>query len=116
MVESLVAIGLFGIAALGITGLFAGLMTVGNINAHHTTATELAQEELEDLRSLSYADISSRTNTATVNGITYTIGTTVQDDTPVDNTKTIAVTVSWVGQANVSRQFSLDTIYAEVTP
>jgi prepilin-type N-terminal cleavage/methylation domain-containing protein len=116
LVEALVGVSLFGIVALGATALFISLMSVSSLNAHHAAATELAQAELEDLRSLAYDDISARESTATVGGIEYAIATAVQDATPAANMKTIDVTVSWVDQGGGSREFSVGTVYAEINP
>jgi hypothetical protein len=116
LVEALVAISLFSIASLGATALFTGLTSVSSLNAHHAAATELAQMELEDLRSLPYNDIASRSGTSVVGGIEYTVDAAVQNNVPANNMKTIDVTVSWVDQGNHSRQFAVETVYAQVVP
>jgi hypothetical protein len=110
----LVAISIFSISALGVQALFIGSAHTTTRNGHYAAAVELAQAELEDLRSLRYPDVDSRSSTATVAGMDYTITSVVTDGVPQPETKHIATTVSWVGQGGVSLGFTLETIYAEI--
>ncbi len=108
------SITIFGIAALGVQGLYLGLVRTTNMNAHHAAATELAQAELEELRAARYIDIESRSSTATVEGIEYTVASVVSEGVPAAEMKHIQTTVSWTDAGGVSEQFSMETIYAEI--
>ncbi len=114
--EVLAAISVLGISILGVQGLLMGLARATTSNSNHAVATELAQAELEDLRSLSYTDIVSRSGTATIAGVGYGISSVVSDGVPLAQTKHIATTISWVGQGGTSEHFAMETIYAEIRP
>lgn len=89
-------------------------MHTTHLNGQRASAAELAQAELEDLRSLAYTDVDSRSSAATVNGITYSIDSVVAVDAMQAETKLITTTVSWAGPNGSSQAFSLETIYAEI--
>lgn len=114
LAEVLVAISIFSISVLGIQALFLGLVQTTAQNAHYASAVELAQAELEELRSLPYGQVDSRTGMTTVAGMEYSITSVVTDGVPQPETKHIATTVSWVDRGGVSRGFTLETIYAEI--
>ena len=70
-------------------------------------------ETLETTRAQRFNDMVSGSKTKTVGGVMFTIQTTVNDDTPTNGLKSIAVNVSWkdpLGQKNVT----VNTIYTEV--
>jgi prepilin-type N-terminal cleavage/methylation domain-containing protein len=114
LAEVLVSISIFAIAALGVQSLYLGLVRTTNMNAHYAAATELAQAELEDLRGTRYVEVDSRSSTATVEGIEYTIASVVSEGVPAAEMKHIQTTVSWTDAGGVSEQFSMETIYAEI--
>jgi len=114
LVEVLVAIAIFSISALGIQALHLGMVGATNLNSQYASALELAQAELEDLRALPYSEVTSRASTATVVGTEFTISSMVSDGVPQAEMKHVMTTVSWVGHGGVTKQFSLETIYAQV--
>jgi len=114
LVEVIVAIGIFSIAALGIQTLALGLVRTTQSNGHYASAAELAQGELEYLRSLPYDEVATQTSSATVNGVQYSIDSTVSEGADQAETKHIATTVSWVEPGGVSKHFLLQTIYADI--
>ncbi len=67
--------------------------TAGNRGS--TGAVIAAQQELEDLRSLDYAAIASRTYGTTIAGTPYGVATAVAADTPASGMKQVSVTVNW---------------------
>jgi Tfp pilus assembly protein PilV len=114
MAEVLVAVSVFGISALGLQSLYLGMMRTTHMNWHYATATELAQAELEDLRSLAYDDIDTRSRSAVVEGRQFTVNSVVSEGTPQPEMKHVATTVSWTSPAGTTEQFVLETIYAEI--
>jgi prepilin-type N-terminal cleavage/methylation domain-containing protein len=114
--EVLAALSILGISVLGVQGLLLGLSRAAGTNAHYAVATELAQAELEDLRSLRYGEVTSRSSSATVGGLPFSIDSVVTEGVPQPETKHIHTTVSWVSQGGMGQQFSLETIYAEIRP
>ena len=112
--EVLAAVSVLAISILGVQGLLMGLARATSTNANHAVATELAQAELEDLRSLRYDEVASRSGAATIAGMDYSIVSEVSDGVPQAEMKHIETTVSWVSSGGASESFSLETIYASI--
>jgi hypothetical protein len=88
------------LALLAISTAVIGQFLIQNLrflasNQSHTVAYAFAEGELEDLRSLDYGDIESRTSAKQADSRNYAITTTVATDDPGPNMKTIAVDVAW---------------------
>ncbi len=115
LVEALVALTLFGMAAAAIGQLLSQHIRLQGDNASVTTAIALAESELEDIRSLDYPQIASRWAIQVVNGTTYSLETDVVADAPEANMKTVSTTVTWA-DALGSKQYALNAIYTDVTP
>jgi Tfp pilus assembly protein PilV len=113
LVESLVALGLLAVAMAAVGSLLLTHMRVEGANLTQTTAIALAERELEDLRALDYADIASRTATHTVDGIRYTVTTTVSPDTPAAGLKAIATVVRWRDRFGAQR-YALNALYTAI--
>jgi Tfp pilus assembly protein PilV len=113
LIETLVALGLFAMTAATM-GRFLVTQIRQASNAHlQTKALAMAAEQLETTRAQRFNDMASGTTTKTVGSVLYTIQTTVNDDTPSNGLKAIAVKVSWkdpLGAKNVT----VNTIYTEV--
>ena len=80
-----------------------------------THATDLAIREMEDLRSLTTARSASRTapnSPDSWNGTSFTIQSTVTQDSPAQNMSTISVAVTWA-QRGQGYRYSLQSIYAD---
>jgi type II secretory pathway pseudopilin PulG len=113
LVESLFALGLFGVAAAAIATLLVGHVRQQGSNWVRTTAIALAERELEDLRTVDYGSIGSRAFTKTIGGMNYTVGTTVLPDMPVASMKTISTLVTWT-EPNGAKSYTLTAIYTAV--
>jgi type II secretory pathway pseudopilin PulG len=113
LVEAMLALGLFGVAAAAIVTLLVGQIRQQGSNVSRTSAIALAERELEDLRAVDYASITSRSFTKTISGMNYTVGTTVLPDTPVPSMKTISTLVTWT-QPNGPQSYTLTAIYTSV--
>jgi prepilin-type N-terminal cleavage/methylation domain-containing protein len=116
LIESLVAVGLFGIAAAAISNLLIQHIGAERTNGTTTTAIAIAEAELESIRSLDYADIASRTidPTPATGSPTYHIRTTVVADSPAPSLKSITTQVSWTEPVG-AHSVSLYAIYTDVT-
>ncbi len=91
LIEVMVAMGIF---AIGILAVASMEITASHSNRSARLRTEgvtLASERLENLISQGYASILDGSD----NGGEIDLLWTVQDDTPIVNTKTITVTASW---------------------
>ena len=95
LLEILVAMTLFALTASGLAAITVqGLRrTAGNRGS--TGAVIAAQHELEDLRSLEYVDVASRSYGMTIAGTPYGVGTAVSNDTPAAGMKQVSVTINW---------------------
>jgi prepilin-type N-terminal cleavage/methylation domain-containing protein len=116
LIESLVALALFGIAAAGVGDLLTQHIRRERTNVTTTTAVALAEAELESIRSLDYPDIASRTidPTPAAGSPAYHIRTTVVADSPAPSLKAVTTQVSWT-EPSGSRSVSLYAVYTDVT-
>jgi hypothetical protein len=112
MVEAIMAILLLGTSMAAISALMTQHIRQSGTNNLYTTAISLGERELDDLRSLDYNSLASRTSTVipTPGSTTYTITSTIQADTPIANAKQISTTVTWTGLYG-SQSYSLYTIF-----
>ncbi len=109
LVEVLVALGLFALAATGLVGLALALMEQNRVSKRLDTAAYLAHDRLEQIRNTPYAQIVPANFPFEDYG-TVTAGTppvvypefqrwvTIQNDTPLPGMKRVVVTVSWRGR------------------
>ena len=95
LLEILVAITLFAITASGLAAFLVQSLRRTAGNRASTGAVIAAQHEVEDLRSLDYPAIVSRSYATTITGKSYGVGTVVQNDTPASGMKQVTVTVSY---------------------
>ena len=95
LLEILVAITLFAITASGLAAFLVQSLRRTAGNRASTGAVIAAQHEVEDLRSLDYPAIVSRSYATTITGKPYGVGTVVQNDTPASGMKQVTVTVSY---------------------
>lgn len=135
LVELLVAVGLFGAIFVGVIGGIRIALDTTYATRAHATATSLAQEQIEYMRSLSYEDIGTtagipngvipQTQEHQVNGISFRIdnlvryvddsadGVGAEDENSVTTDyKEMKVTVHWSGR-NKEHAVSLQSL---VTP
>lgn len=110
LVESLVAVSLFGLTVVAIGDLLTREIQLERANGTTTTAVCLAESELEDLHAQDYDDIASHSSTTTVEGATYAVQTKVVTDSPARSLKSVTTTVSWT-EARGPKSYSVDTIY-----
>ena len=93
LIEVLIALSLFAIGMLAVAGMqISGIQ--GNATAKwHTGAASWSADRIERLMTLDYDDPALVDGSVT-EGI-YTVSWVVTEDVPINNVKTIAVTVSW---------------------
>ena len=96
----ILAIGILAIAVMQITS------TKGShFSSNVTQATVFAQDKLEELKNLSYANLITGQDQVTVSGTTFSRQFNVVEDAG-NSMKTITVTVQWTDQGNHSISFS----------
>jgi len=95
LLEILVAITLFALTSSGLAAFLVQSLRRTAGNRASTGAVIAAQHEVEDLRSLDYPAIVSRSYATTITGKSYGVGTVVQNDAPASGMKQVTVTVSY---------------------
>lgn len=111
LLELLIALVILAIGLLGLAGLHVSAMH-GNVSGFKiSTASAVAQQRIEELKALDPASPALTAgvhpdncpgpppNDCTVQGITYDREYTIQDNTPINGTSTIILTVTWTEPA-----------------
>ncbi len=115
LIEVLVAAVILAAGSVAVSSLIAAGLIRSDTNNAMTHATDLAIQEIEDLRSIDYGTLANRTapnSPDTWNGTTFTIQSTVTRDSPGPSMSTIVVAVTW-GQRGQNYGYNLQTIYAD---
>ena len=115
LVEVLVALVLFAIVASGLAAFAVQSIRRTSDTRAATGAVLIAQERLENLRSLEYDDIAGSITTETLDGMDYGVDVDVDDDTPAANMKQVTINVDWDSPMG-SRSYVLETILTDITP
>ena len=110
---AIIAIGIFAVMSLVIT-----VMKGNTLSKRVTTATTIAQDELEKFKNMDYdkidVDVDVYSGTETAYDIDYYHKVIVADDTPATDIKTIEVDVYWDPAATSStHNVELKTIIAK---
>lgn len=113
LIETLVALGLFAVTAGTMGQFLVAQIRHASTNHLYTKAYAIAEEELEALRTLRYDDMTPGSKEVPVGGTTFSVSTTVDEDTPAGGLKQITVDVSW-NDPEGPRNVSVYTIYTEV--
>lgn len=121
LMESLVAIALFGLAAYAIGNLFVQQIRMQGWNTYKTNAIVLASSQLEELRAMDYDNIPTAgsgqpaiSTTTTLGGMTFAVNTYSLLDTPASGMKQITVTVGYTDPTG-PQSYSLNAIYTAIT-
>ncbi|MFQ5965152.1 MAG: prepilin-type N-terminal cleavage/methylation domain-containing protein [Candidatus Scalinduaceae bacterium] len=124
IIETIVAIAIIAIAMFALMSLVAIVIKGNSHSKRVTTATTIAQDKMEDIIKVGYNNVVADSGTYTANvdyfgtGTAYNIDfywqTTVQDNTPGTNTKTIKAEVFWDPPGTTSaHNVELETILAQ---
>lgn len=109
LIEVMITILVIVVGLLGVAGVAITVINGNTLAKEMTTATTLAQDKIEELKSTSYANITTGSDTQQS---IYTRTWAVTSDSPVTGMKTIAVSVafSWKG---ATRTVTLKTMVAQ---
>jgi len=116
MLEIPIALFITMVGMLGLYGMTLSLVNTNGVSRNLTIASELAQESLEDVKSVSYdavvADAFPAEDFGSITGFAnFSRAVTIVDDTPDTGSKTILVVVSWMGDLDGStKSMTLGTI------
>jgi prepilin-type N-terminal cleavage/methylation domain-containing protein len=119
LIECMIALFVFGFVLAGLAYLMLSTINLNTQARRYTAATTLAHAKLEAIRAAGYAAAASSPTPESLNETGGTTGAafysrawTVATATPVANSKTVTVTVTWSDQQG-SRNIQLQSI---VTP
>lgn len=115
LLEVLVAMLILTVGLLSLATLAVGIMRGNLVSKKVTTATVIAQQRLEEVQRVGYTGTDTTafpaaSETVSMGGLTYARLTTISDNTPAANTKTVTAMVSWDSGAH---WVTLDTILAD---
>ncbi|MCW5892957.1 MAG: hypothetical protein KIT14_20780 [bacterium] len=113
LVETLAATTLFAIVAAGVATMAGTSMRHTTNNRQSSAAQLLAQEELENLRGLPFAQVTSRQAVRTVNGVPYQVASQVTAGDPAPGMSRIVTTVTWDGPLG-ERSYGVETIFTSL--
>lgn len=111
LVEILIAMAIFAVGLLALAGMQITAIQGNTFSGTTTDGITLAQDRLEQLMTLTYSSLTPPGDdlaagahppgtqeiggTEQIQGITYTITWNVTDNSPIDNTKTVDMAVTW---------------------
>ena len=115
LIEVLIAVVVLAIAILGFSAMTLGTIRGLSFSDKLTTATTLAQKQLEEINNASYDDVIAANypleDFGAVAGYeTFRRSVTISDATPEINTKTVTVNVWWRHNVGTTRNVNLSTI------
>lgn len=118
LIEVLVTMIILTIGLLGTAGLTTGVIRGNGFSKNVTSATAIAQTQLEAVQRAGYAKVTTTDFPATpaavsMQGKTFSRATTIATNTPAANMKQVTVTVTWNEANNLARTVTLQTIIAE---
>jgi type II secretion system protein I len=114
LIEVLVAMSLFAIASLAITQLMVNHTAMVARNDAGSQAITFAQQEMEHLRTMQFADMASGSDTYTdAEGKEFNVAWDVTLDTPADDMNHVLVTVSW-DEKGETKSYELENIFTKV--
>jgi prepilin-type N-terminal cleavage/methylation domain-containing protein len=114
LVEVLVAMAIFAVAATAVTSLMYHSTTFVSGNNLLSQAITCAQTRLEYLRTLDYEDVVGDSSECVGDGANFEVSWEVDEDAPEEGAKTVILTVSWTEKGEV-KSYALETIYTAVT-
>jgi type IV pilus assembly protein PilV len=118
LIEVLITMMILTIGLLGAAGLTTGIIWGNFFSKNITSGTVIAQTQLEAVQNKGYMNATTTNFPATaatvsMGGVSFNRTTTITDNSPASNMKTISVTVTWNEADNAARSVSLQTILAQ---
>ena len=115
LVEVLVAMVIFAIVSLAITQMMVASTKLASENGIASEAIALAQETLEDLRAVPFADMASGSAVATSSKgvVPLNVAWTVTSNSPETGMNTIVVTVTW-DQQGVTKSYDVQSVFTNI--
>ena len=113
LIEVLIAILILSVGLLGMASLTVAIINGNKFSNNLSTATTLAQDKMEDIRRVGYANAASETKATMSSPYSdYKRGVTVTADSPATDMKTVSVKIYWGGASKEDHNVELKTILA----
>jgi type II secretion system protein I len=96
LIETMIAVAIISIGLLALGGLQVSLVRGNALSQQMTAAISVAEQQIEQIKNTPYANIQSQSATQIqASGVNFTRQVTITDNSPLINTKTVNVTVTW---------------------
>lgn len=95
IVEFAVALVIFVIGILGVSGLLLTVIHANRSASNRTRADQLLYEKVEQFQSTPFAAIEGGADQTSVGDVVFTRTWTVANDVPVENVATIEIAAEW---------------------
>jgi type IV pilus assembly protein PilV len=96
LIEIMIALVVLSVGLVALVGLQISAIKGNAFSKRMTTAVTIANARLEEIKNTAYANIQSESSTqVSASNMNFTREVTVNNDSPVLNTKTVNVTVTW---------------------
>ncbi len=95
IVEFAVALVIFAIGILGVSGLLLTVIHANRGASNRTRADQLLYEKVEEFQLTSFATIEGGADQTSVGDVVFTRTWTVTNDAPIENVTTIEIAAQW---------------------
>jgi type IV pilus assembly protein PilV len=96
LVEIMIALVVLSVGLVALAGLQISAIRGNAFSKRMTTAVSVANTRIEQIKNMPYANIQPESSTQiTESNINFTRQVTVTNNSPLPNTKTVNVTVTW---------------------
>ena len=113
LVEIMIALVVLSVGLVALAGLQISAIRGNAFSKRMTTAVSIANEKMEQLKNSSYANILSESSIQVVqSNMNFSRQVTVTNNSPLPNTKTVNVTVTWSGGSK-SHSVPMTTIISQ---
>jgi type IV pilus assembly protein PilV len=113
LIELMITLVILSIGLVALAGLQVSAIKGNTFSKRMTAAVSIANQKLEQIKDTAYANILSEASTQiTQSDMTFTRQVTVTNNTPLANTKTVNVTVTW-SDGSTTRSVPIITIISQ---
>jgi type IV pilus assembly protein PilV len=96
LIELMITLVILSMGLVALAGLQVSAIKGNTFSKRMTAAVSIANQKLEQIKDTAYANILSESSTQiTQSNMTFTRQVTVTNNSPMANTKTVNVTVTW---------------------
>ena len=113
LIELMITLVILSIGLVALVGLQVSAIKGNTFSKRMTAAVTIANQKLEQIKDTAYANILSESSTQiTQSNMTFTRQVMVTNNTPLANTKTVNVTVTWSDGSN-SHSVPITTVISQ---